>query len=131
MASSSTEVSKSVYAESHMTQYSFAEFPDDLKDEMVIALDGLCFEAIQQSVTLRPMRILNCNAADSNSGKAFSKAYCEVEMESNKVFLLGDIFRSGLDILFDVLEKKKTPGSRQEQFVLSKLLSYINLGKSC
>lgn len=107
------------------TDYDIPDISDYLKTELAIALDGLCYEAYRQSVTLRPIRIRNCNAADSNRGKAFPEAYCDIEMESNKAFLLGDVFRHGLDMLIEFIENETIPESKEKQIVLSKLLSYI------
>ncbi|XP_061163727.1 uncharacterized protein LOC133172909 [Saccostrea echinata] len=98
-----------------------------MNKKLAIALDGLCFEASKHCVQLRPMKIVNCNAADSNSSyRSFSKAYCEVEAKSSKKFLFGDVFRRGIDILIGYLENKAVPENRQERFVLDKLLSYVN-----
>lgn len=131
MATSSTNdssVSTSL-ATSLPANYDFPDISDYLKTELAIALDGLCYEAYRQSVTLRPFRIRNCNAADSNRGKSFSEAYCDVEMESNKAFLLGDLFRHGLDMLIEFIENKTIPESKEKQIVLSKLLSFIKSSK--
>lgn len=121
-SSVSTSLATSLPAKAN---YDFPDISDYLKSELAIALDGLCYEAYRQSVTLRPIRIRNCNAADSNRGKSFSEAYCDVEMESNKAFLLGDIFRHGLDMLIEFIENKTIPESKEKQIVLSKLLSFI------
>lgn len=97
-----------------------------MNKELAIALDGLCFEASQHCVQLRPLKIVNCNAADSNpSYRSFSKAYCEVEVKSRKTFLFGDVFRRGVDILIGYLENRGMPENRQEQFVLNKLLAFV------
>lgn len=125
-SSVSTSLATSLPAKAN---YDFPDISDNLKTELAIALDGLCYEAYRQSVTLRPIRIRNCNAADSNRGKAFSESYCDVEMESNKAFLLGDIFRHGLDMLIEFIENKTIPESKEKQIVLSKLLSFIKSSK--
>lgn len=127
-SSVSTSLATSLPAKAN---YNFPDISDNLKTELAIALDGLCYEAYRQSVILRPIRIRNCNAADSNRGKSFSEAYCDVEMESNKAFLLGDIFRHGLviDMLIEFIENKTIPESKEKQIVLRKLLSFIKSSK--
>lgn len=86
--------------------YDFLDIFDYLKIELVIVFDGLCYEVYRQLVTFRLFRIRNCNVADFNRGKLFFEAYCEVEMESNKAFLLGDIFRYGFDMFMEFIENK-------------------------
>ncbi|KAK3087558.1 hypothetical protein FSP39_007518 [Pinctada imbricata] len=98
----------------------------ELRRQLAIALDGFCFEAALHSVKLRPIKVKNSNAADSRGGIDFSKAYCDVSVGSKRVFLLGDIFQRGLDIIVDYLEENKVPENKQEQYVLGKLVSFIN-----
>lgn len=86
--------------------YDFLDIFDYLKIELVIVFDGLCYEVYRQSVIFRLIRIRNCNVADFNRGKLFFEAYCDVEMELNKAFLLGDIFRYGFDMFIEFIENK-------------------------
>lgn len=86
--------------------YDFLDIFDNLKIELVIVFDGLCYEVYRQSVIFRLIRIRNFNVADFNRGKLFFEAYCDVEMESNKAFLLGDIFYYGFDMFIEFIENK-------------------------
>ena len=54
---------------------------------------------------------------------AFSKAYCELE-NYEKGFILGDIFRKGLDLGIDYLVGK-SPEAKHEEIVLNRLIQYL------
>lgn len=86
--------------------YDFLDIFDYLKIELVIVFDGLCYEVYRQLVIFWLIRICNCNVVDFNWGKVFFEVYCDVEMELNKVFLLGDIFCYGFDMFIEFIENK-------------------------
>ena len=98
--------------------------PDHIISELSTAFYHLCSTDFAKYVTLRPYKIKNSNAADQHRGVEFSKAYCDLE-NYEKGFLLGDIFRRGLDIGIDYLAGK-SPESKHEKIVLDRLIQYLN-----
>ncbi|XP_069130531.1 uncharacterized protein [Argopecten irradians] len=104
----------------------FREFPRSVSNLINLALDSLIDidENFLPPVTLTPVKILMCNAADKHEGFSFSKAYCSSEMYGTD-YAFGAIFRKGVNLLIDMLDNR-TPENRQHKYVLSRLLHYLH-----
>jgi hypothetical protein len=78
---------------------------------------------------LRAKRIINSNAARSGKGQGFRfcHAFCDMA-DHRKSFVLGDVFRRGLDIGIGFLQSE-TPAERAEEILLEKLINCLKAGK--
>ncbi|XP_061193272.1 uncharacterized protein LOC133201487 [Saccostrea echinata] len=94
-----------------------------LKDEISAVLFSLC----SCKPVLLPYKFVSCNAATSNGGTPFLKAFCDVE-QLEKGFVLGDIFRRGITILIDFLYGK-IPEAKHERILLEILVRFLKSGE--
>ena len=96
--------------------------------ELSSAFYKLCSTQLVNDITLLPYRINSCNATKSNlGGWPFPKAYCDLE-NFDKGFVLGDVFRKGLNIGIDFLDGKM-PESKHLRILLERLVNFLKLGK--
>ncbi|XP_033751797.1 uncharacterized protein LOC117335731 [Pecten maximus] len=100
----------------------FLNFPDKLCRRIAIRLGELCCSG---QYTFSALQFLNCNGADETGGVPFSKAYCSIKPIGGKRKIFGSIFKNGLNLLSEFVEKRTIPQNRQEKFVLRKLLQYL------
>lgn len=85
--------------------------------ELSSAFYKLCSTQLVNDITLIPYRILSCNATKSNlGGWPFPKAYCDLE-NFDKGFVLGDVFRNGLDMVSISLMEKLLSQSILEYYL--------------
>ncbi|XP_069112403.1 uncharacterized protein [Argopecten irradians] len=102
----------------------FTEFPETLVKEIAGRMDEFSDKSRYYSLTLNPLRILNCNAADIYEGVHFSQSYCCVEMEQ-ELHWFGGIFMKGIDLLKTFMLTRKAPTSTKEKLALMRLLLFL------
>ncbi|XP_062586345.1 uncharacterized protein LOC134247966 [Saccostrea cucullata] len=99
---------------------------DDLSEFESEDLLKACFkicETVDPHFTLTPYKLKACNAVVSNRGVHFSEAFCDLQSYEQS-FLLGDIFRTGLDMGIEFLEGR-IPEARHEKIILERLLKFL------
>jgi hypothetical protein len=104
--------------------------PDDLsesdRDDLLKACFKMC-KTVDPDVTVSPFQVTACNASVSSCGFGFSRAFCALE-PIGRAYLLGDIFRTGLDMGIDFLEGK-IPEANHERIILEKLIRFLKEGR--
>ncbi|XP_069104839.1 uncharacterized protein [Argopecten irradians] len=108
----------------------FAEVPERILKNVTRALERLLVDNLgRRIVRLAPLKLLNCNAADSS---LFSDAYCSMEAFDGE-FSLWSLFQKGIQLLMDFIdadpeqESRVTilPDTKQGELILDKLLHYL------
>jgi hypothetical protein len=88
-------------------------------------------DTVDPDITVSPFQITACNASVSSSmssGFGFSRAFCALE-PIGRAYLLGDIFRTGLNMGINFL-RGKIPEANHERIILEKLIRFLKEGRS-
>ncbi|XP_061195594.1 uncharacterized protein LOC133203824 [Saccostrea echinata] len=95
-------------------------------EDLLKACFKIC-ETVDPHFTLSLYKLKACNAAISYRGVRFSEAFCDLE-SFDQSFLLGDIFRTGLDMGIDFLEGR-IPEARHQKIILERLIKFLKEGE--